>query len=110
MMLLPHSVSVYAPTIKQVSGKPGGVTFAGSATVVSCQITPMTAGAVFDDEGAEVSRPHLLMGLPATATSFVINAKVVLGSRTFYVVRPPEIFTGINTTAQNFSCVLREDK
>ena len=110
MVLLPHSVTVTAPASGSVSGKPGTVSWTGSATADNVQITPLAAEASFDEKGLFVARAHLLLTKPASASLYVIGAKVVWGSRTFYVVRPPEIFTGIVGAASNCAVMIKEDK
>ncbi len=92
-----------------MAGVPGAVGFSGPGTSRSVQITPMTASAVFEMIGVEVGRPHLLIDEPDGASLYKINAKVTWGSRTFFVVRPPEVFAGIVEAGSHCSVVLTED-
>lgn len=110
LVLKPHSVTVFAPSKASVGGKPGTVAWSGVGASRMVQITPMSAEAAFQRAGVEVSRPHLLLDEPEGASSYPINAKVTLGSRTFYVVGPPEVFDGIADAASHCSVLLKEDK
>ena len=110
MVLLPHSVDVVAAATASVGGKPGTLNWAGTRTAITCQITPMKAEAAFSDTGVEVSRPHLLITEPGNSVYLPVNAKVIFGTRNFYVIKAPEVFTGIMAVASNCSCVLSEDK
>lgn len=110
MVFRPCSVTVTAPDKASVGGRAGTVAWTGAAAADTCQITPLKAEASFDDKGVFVERAHLLLTVPSSASLYVIGAKVVWGSRTFYVVRPPEIFTGIVAAASNASVMIKEDK
>ncbi|MBL8059562.1 MAG: hypothetical protein JNK63_02470 [Chthonomonas sp.] len=106
----PHSVTVRAPAQGSVAGRPGAASWSGNGTARSVQITPMKFGTVFNAEGVQVNRPHLLLDDPDGAALYVVNAKVSFGSRTFYVIGPSETFDGIIVPASHCSVIISEDK
>lgn len=106
----PHTVTIHAPDLTTVGSTTGPAHWPGDGDERMVQITPMSASAVFDRLGVEVSRPHLLMDDDDAAEFYVPNAKVTMDGRTFFVVGAPEVYTGIKTAGSHLSVVLREDK
>lgn len=91
----PHSVTVTVPQGSPLPGGGAGTPDQVGEATVACQVTPVSADAVYDKFGVEVARPHLLMANATDEPYFALNGTVMMGSREFRVSAPNKLWNAI---------------
>ncbi len=104
LRIKPHIVTVYAPEPVTAGNVATGVDWSTSGQEVRCQITPEKPSTLYESYGMEAKRPHSLMCDIEDADHFVVNSRVVLGTRKFKVLSLPEKWNAESSTsfAQTF--------